>query len=121
VDSGPYLNTPNDATDPIANHLIDPDMSAVQGAIQDHWKTSGDSVVEMTQLEKDTLTSTTNAANAATEAAKTVAFDTLIASQTDESDYVLTRIDNYVDDIDSFVKLRMALKKIMRAMAREHR
>jgi hypothetical protein len=55
VDSGPYMETPNCVTCPIANHLIDPDLSAVSGVERTHWKVEGGAIVEMTQKEKDDL------------------------------------------------------------------
>lgn len=50
------INTPEYENNP--NALIDPDLVAVDGVPIQYWKRSGNSVVEMTQAEKDALAAT---------------------------------------------------------------
>ena len=46
------INTPDY---PVADWLINPDVSAVSTVARKYWKVSGSSVVEMSQAEKDVV------------------------------------------------------------------
>ncbi|MHA2172822.1 MAG: hypothetical protein ACXAB7_23395 [Candidatus Kariarchaeaceae archaeon] len=50
-----YLQSfsPNDLPEPIANYIVDPDLSAVQGVPWIYWVITGDVISEMSQGEKD--------------------------------------------------------------------
>lgn len=48
------VNTPDYSSDPDA--IVDPDLSSVSGVPIKFWKRSGNSVVEMMQVEKDAIT-----------------------------------------------------------------
>jgi len=45
-------NTPNY---PVEDWIIEPNLSSVTGVPKKYWKTSGDSVLEMSQAEKNTV------------------------------------------------------------------
>lgn len=46
---------PNELPEPVSNYISDPDMSALQGVPAKYWKIAGDTVVEMSQVEKDSV------------------------------------------------------------------
>lgn len=58
VNGAEYLANPtsNDLTPNSPDILINPDISAVKGVPTKFWKRVGNSIVEMSQLEKDTVT-----------------------------------------------------------------
>ena len=60
-----YLESVNTPDFSVLDWIINPDLSAVSGVPMKYWKCSGDSVVEMSQAEKDTV----DAAEAASQAA----------------------------------------------------
>lgn len=55
--TGQYLKSVNTPDYPEADWIINPDLSALGRVPQIYWKVSGDSVIEMTQAEKDTVDS----------------------------------------------------------------
>ena len=50
------VNTPEYSSDP--DVIVNPDISALGLVPRKHWKRVGDTIVEMTQAEKDTLVAT---------------------------------------------------------------
>jgi hypothetical protein len=120
ADQKGFMATPNCNTCPIANHLINADLSGVSGVAQEHWKVESSIVVEMSQLEKDNITSVAAAAAAAAEAASVALFDNTLASS-DVSDYTLTKIDQSIDNINSLADAKAWLKKLARFIARVHK
>jgi hypothetical protein len=120
VDSGPYMETPNCVTCPIANHLIDPDLSAVTGVQRAHWKVVDSSVVEMNQAEKDYIVQVASDNAAAAEADSVALFDSTLASS-EVSDYALTKIDQSIDNISDLADAKAWLKKLARFIAGVHK
>ena len=47
--------SPNELSEPLANYIEDPDLSAVAGVPSMYWIITGDVITEMSQGEKDTL------------------------------------------------------------------
>ena len=116
-DQSTYMATPNCNTCPIANHLINADLSGVSGVPRAHWKYSAGSIVEMSQPEKDNITSVANATAAAADAAAVALVDNTLASA-QISDYTLTKIDQSIDNIDSLEEAKTWLKKQARYLVR---
>lgn len=52
-----YLQSwsPNDLPEPLANYIVSPDLSAVEGVPVKYWLITGDVVSEMSQPEKDAV------------------------------------------------------------------
>lgn len=50
-----YLRSVNTPDYPTESWIINPDLSGVSGVLQKYWKIVGDTVVEMTQPEKDAV------------------------------------------------------------------
>lgn len=50
-----YLQSVNTPDFPVEDWIINPDLSALTGVPQKYWKVVGDTVVEMTQPEKDAV------------------------------------------------------------------
>ena len=50
-----FLSDPNDINTLFPNHLLNPDLSNVDGILKKYWKVVEGDVVEMTQLEKDII------------------------------------------------------------------
>lgn len=72
------VNTPDYTGN--ANALIDPDLSAVQAVPIKYWKRSGSSVVEMTQAEKDAVTTSELAARKESANSFNVALDDVMTA-----------------------------------------
>ncbi len=70
----------------------------------------GSKLVEMSQAEKDVVDAEEAQAQADAETARQEAFDNALADST-EAEATFQRVDDYIDSIDSYAKLRTFLKR----------